>query len=284
MTAQINSTEALLLHGWEVHPTVIIGCVALLAWYFLALPRSARHAVVFGLGILVLALSLISPVDPLGDQYLFSAHMLQHLLLILIVPPLLILGLTRERVLAWRRRAPVRRAEALLGRPSVAWTSNMLMMALWHIPTLYNAANASTLVHVLEHLTFLVTGCMFWWPIFNPVVEDRLQPATAMLYLFGAAAVNTVLGILITFLPVGLYEPYLHPVDEFGMLHLVRDTWGISAAEDEKLAGLLMWVPGCTLYFVVMLVELSRWYRIPDPDKQALLASLRSAHTEAHHG
>ena len=284
MTVQINSTRDLLLHGWEVHPTVVIGCVALLAWYFAAAPRSPKHAVPFALGIVILALSLISPVDPLGDQYLFSAHMLQHLLLILIVPPLLILGLPPERVLRWRQHPPVRRTEAVLARPVVAWTSNMLMMTVWHIPALYNAANAITAVHVFEHLTFLVTGCMFWWPIFSPVVEDRLQPAPAMLYLFGAAAVSTVLGILITFLPVGLYRPYAHPADELGALHLVRATWGISAAEDEKLAGLLMWVPGCTLYFLAMLLELGRWYRVPDPDKQALLASLRSAHTEAHHG
>lgn len=284
MTPQINSTQALLLHGWEIHPTVVIGCIALLAWYFVSRQRRAKYASLFALGILVLALSLISPIDPLGDEYLFSAHMLQHLLLILIVPPLLILGLPADRVLRWRQYNLVRRAEAILGRSSVAWISNMLMMTIWHIPALYNAANAATAVHIFEHLTFLVTGCMFWWPIFTPIQEDRLQPAPAMLYLFGAAAVSTVLGILITFLPVGFYRPYAHPLDELGALSLVRNTWGISALEDEKLAGLLMWVPGCSIYFVVMLLKLSRWYRTPDPDKQALLASLRTQRTEAHHG
>lgn len=284
MTSQINDTQDLLLHGWEVHPTVVIGCVAMLLWNFRFTPRRMKHVLPFSLGVLVLALSLISPLDPLGDEYLFSAHMLQHLLLILIVPPMLILGLSPQRVAGWRRYASVRRAEAILAKPSVAWTSNMLMMAVWHIPALYNAANAVTAVHIFEHLTFLVTGCMFWWPIFTPVQEDRLQPAQSMLYLFGAAVVSTVLGILITFLPVGHYEPYLHPPDELGALHLVRETWGISAAEDEKLAGLLMWVPGCIVYFVVMLLELSRWYSTPDPDKQALLEPFRSPRTEAHHG
>jgi cytochrome c oxidase assembly factor CtaG len=96
--------------------------------------------------------------------------------------------------------------------------------------------------------------------------------------------VNTVLGIVITFLPVGYYQPYLHPADELGALHLVRDIWGISAAEDEKLAGLLMWVPGCTLYFAVLLLELGRWYRTPDADKQALLASLTHSQAEVRHG
>lgn len=282
VTEQINTTTELLLRGWEVHPTVIAGCAAMMAWYFTSQPRRTRNAVTFLLGVTILCLSLISPLDPLGDQYLFSAHMLQHLLLILVVPPLLILGLAPERVTRWMQYPSVRRAESILGRPLIAWSSNMLMMTLWHIPALYNAANAHTPIHILEHMTFLITGCMFWWPIVTPITSDRLQPALAMLYLFSAAAVSTVLGIVITFLPVGYYHPYLHPIDELGALRLVRETWGISAVEDEKLAGLLMWVPGCTIYFVVLLLELARWFNIPDPDKQALLATTNSK--ELRHG
>jgi putative membrane protein len=284
MTSQLNSAGDLMRQGWEVHPTVVAGCLGLLLWCFVARPRQTRYALPFVLGVLVLALALISPIDPLGDQYLFSAHMLQHLLLILVVPPLLIIGVSPERLTGWMQHASVRRAESVLAKPSAAWTSNMLMMTLWHIPTLYNAANAVTAIHIFEHMTFLVTGSMFWWPIFTPLQQERLQPGRAMLYLFGAAVVSTVLGILITFLPVGHYRPYLHPSDELGALHLIRNTWGISAAEDEKLAGLLMWVPACTIYFGVMLMELGRWYRTPDPDKQALLASLKTSLAEARHG
>lgn len=284
MTEQMNSTRDLLLHGWEVHPTVVVGCAVLLVWYFAVAPRVMRCIVPFVLGVLILLLSLISPIDPLGDQYLFSAHMLQHLLLILVAPPLLILGLAPKLVGRWMENAGLRRAESVLGRPSVAWTSNMLMMAVWHVPALYNAANAITAIHIFEHLTFLGTGCMFWWPIFSPLQKQRMQPGSAMLYLFGAVAVSTILGILITFLPVGHYEPYLHPEDELGALRLIRDVWNVSAAEDEKLAGLLMWVPGCGIYFGVMLMELARWYRTPDPDKQLLLASLKNSPREAHHG
>ena len=185
--SEMNSTRDLLLRGWEIHPTVVAGCAALVAWYFAAPPRRMRYAVPFLLGIAVLCLSLISPLDPLGDEYLFSAHMLQHLLLILIVPPLLIVGLAPERVATWMQRPMVARSEALLGRPLVAWTANMLAMAVWHIPALYNAANAITIVHVVEHLTFLVTGCMFWWPIFSPLQVQRMAPGRAIVYLFGAA-------------------------------------------------------------------------------------------------
>jgi putative membrane protein len=284
MTDQMNSVRDLMLHGWEVHPTVVIGCIALAGWYFLAKGRETRHTIFFLCGITVLCLSLISPIDPLGDQYLFSAHMLQHLLLILIVPPLLILGITPTRLIEWRRTPLMRRAETTLSRPSIAWSSNMLMMVVWHIPALYNAANANTSIHILEHLTFLMTGCMFWWPIFTPLQEERMRPSAAMLYLFGAAVVSTLLGIVITFLPVGHYKPYMHPSDDLGALHLVRRTWGISAVEDEKLAGLLMWVPGCTVYFIVLLLELGRWYQTPDADKEAMLASLHNSSAEVRHG
>ena len=284
MTAQINSTRDLLLHGWEVHPTVLVGCLALAVWYLLAESPTIRHTIFFFGGLAVLCLSLISPVDPLGDQYLFSAHMLQHLLLILVVPPLLILGLTPERVTLWLRNSSIRRVENILGKPSIAWSSNMLMMVVWHVPALYNAANAITAIHICEHLTFLITGSMFWWPIFTPLHAERLRPSAAIPYLFGAAAVSTILGIIITFLPAGHYQPYLHPSDELGALHLVRQTWAISAAEDEKLAGLLMWVPGCTIYFIVLLLELGRWYQSPDPDKQALLASVKRLQEEVRHG
>ncbi len=280
----MNSASDLLLHGWEVHPSVIIGCVALAAWYFTSAPRMAKYAARFLLGVLVLCLALVSPIDPLGDAYLFSAHMLQHLLLILIVPPLLILGLTPERVSRWMSGPRVRRVASILGHPVVAWSSNMSMMLIWHLPVLYNAANASTPIHIFEHLSFLVTGCMFWWPIVSPLESQRIQAGPAMLYLFGAAAVSTLLGIVITFLPVGLYKPYLHPVDELGALHLIRDTWGISAAEDQKLAGLLMWVPGCSIYFAFILVKLAGWFRTPDADKQALLAALKNSQREVRHG
>ena len=284
MPNQVNSAGELLLHAWEIHPTVVVGCVALLVWYFLPTPRLPRHAVRFCCGVLILLLSLISPIDPLGDQYLFSAHMVQHLLLILAVPPFLIAGITPQRVAGWMTRPAVRQTEQFLGNPVVAWLSNIAMMLAWHMPVLYNAANASTAIHITEHLCFLITGCMFWWPIFTPLREERMHPGRAMLYLFGAATVSTLLGILITFLPVGLYQPYLQPEDEIGALHLIRVTWGISAAEDQKLAGLLMWVPGCSVYFVVMLMELGRWFRTPGSDKQALLATLRSGKQEVRHG
>jgi len=107
---------------------------------------------------------------------------------------------------------------------------------------------------------------MFWWPILHPLPERRLGTGVAVLYLFAAAAENSVLGIILTFIGPGHYPAYLHPEDEYGALHLIRDSWGVSAASDQRLGGLLMWIPGCSIYFVAILALLAFWYAKPDTD------------------
>jgi cytochrome c oxidase assembly factor CtaG len=134
-------------------------------------------------------------------------------------------------------------------------------------------------VHVFQHLSFLVTATMFWWPVLHPIPECRLAMAPAILYLFAAAAENSVLGIILTFIGPGHYPAYLHPDDEYGALRLVRDTWGLSAAADQRLGGLLMWIPGCSVYFLAILALLARWYAEPDGD--ANLAANMAVHDGA---
>ena len=113
---------------------------------------------------------------------------------------------------------------------------------------------------------FLVTSTMFWWPVLNPIRERRLSTGLAVLYLFAAAAENSLLGIILTFMPAGFYPTYLHPDDDLGALQLIRDSWGISPALDQRLGGLLMWVPGCSMYFVAILAVLAVWYAEPECD------------------
>lgn len=265
------STRQLLISAWDWEPSVLIGCAALLAAYFWRVkPRRAKHTVYFVTGVTVMLLALVSPMDALGDSYLFSVHMLQHLLLILIVPPLLILGIpgkSVEQLLHWKFAA---RAEHALSQPALAWTLAIVAMTVWHIPFLYNAALASENIHILQHLIFLVTATMFWWPLLAPISELRMSVGPAVLYLFAAAAANTVLGIIITFAPVGIYPAYLAPVDTLGVLPLIRQGWGISPALDQQLGGLLMWVPGCSIYFIGILIALVHWYGQPEMEAEAI--------------
>jgi putative membrane protein len=261
------TTWQLFTSTWTWHPSVLLGCAALLGGYLVAVRlRLTAQTLSFAAGILTLALALVSPLDALGDTYLFSAHMLQHLLLVLVVPPLLLFGTPAwliGRVLNWPL---ARRAEQVLRRPIVAWTLGVVTLWAWHVPALYNAALASETIHILEHASFLATALILWWPILAPLEESRLAPLLALFYLFAAGAANVVLGIILTFTPPGLYPAYLHPFDPSGALPLIRDAWGISPEIDQQIGGLLMWVPGGLAYVAVAMAVLARWYGLPDED------------------
>lgn len=262
------TTTKLLLTAWEFEWSINIGCAAALALYFWQVDAPLWRRACFVLGILVMVLALESPLDPLGDDYLFSAHMAQHLLLILVVAPLLVLGISERTTRAWLRVRPIANAERCLGRPAVAWFSAIAVMTLWHLPLFYNFALAHEGVHIFQHLTFIITATMFWWPVLHPLAERRLNTGLAVLYLFAAAAENSLLGIVLTFMPAGSYPAYLHPEDGYGALRLIRDSWGLSPALDQRLGGLLMWVPGCSVYFIAILAILALWYAQPDADLQ----------------
>ncbi|MGH9742717.1 MAG: cytochrome c oxidase assembly protein [Candidatus Acidiferrum sp.] len=256
-----------LASGWDWEPSVVIGCAGLLLLYAVPLRfRFSRRALCFLSGVLVLMLALVSPLDTLADTYLFSAHMLQHILLILVVPPLLILGLpsrTMEKIL---ERPIIRNTEKYLSSPLIAWSLGVGTMWLWHWPRLYNAALASEPLHIVEHLLFLVTATIFWWPVLHPIEKLRLSPIWAVVYFFSACTAHTILAILITFAPLGIYPAYLNPSDPFKILLLLRAQWGFSPAADQQWGGLLMWVPACTVYLAFILSNVSRWYRQPERD------------------
>ena len=261
------TTWQLLTGAWTWDLSVIVGSIALLGVYLAAVHfRFNRQTVLFSGGVLVMFVALESPLEALGDTYLFSAHMLQHLLLLLLVPPLLLLGIPRwlaQLILDW----PVAsRVEQVLGRPVVAWLLGTGTIWIWHLPRLYNATLLDENIHIIEHLSFLVTATIFWWPVLNPLTERQLAPLTSIFYLFAAAASSSALGIILTFAPVGLYPAYLQPFDTLGILPLLRQQWGLTPAVDQQLGGLLMWVPGSLVYLAGIIGAISRWYSMPDED------------------
>jgi cytochrome c oxidase assembly factor CtaG len=181
--------------------------------------------------------------------------MLQHLLLVLIVPPLALLGIGP----ALRARAPGKLGRLLL-RPIVAWGLGVGAMWLWHEQTLCNAASQSAVIHRVQELSLLVMGTAFWWPILAPREESRLPPLAGVAYLFTACVACTLLGVLITFSPVEVCSVFAHPVDRLGVMPLVRDGWGLTAEKDQQVGGLLMWVPACLVYGVGILGVLGRLF------------------------
>jgi putative membrane protein len=259
------TTWALLTSCWWLDPLAIAACLAASIAYGWREPgRLGVRRLPLAVALLVLVLALMSPIGQLADGYLFSAHMLQHLLLVLIVPPLALLGL--EPVLQARRMG---RGGGLFGRPLVAWGLGVGAMWLWHERTLCDAASQSALVHRLQELSLLAMGTAFWWPILGPRENSRLEPLPGALYLFTACVACTLLGIFITFSPVEVCSAYAHPVDRLGVMSLLRDGWGFTAQRDQQVGGLLMWVPACLVYGVGILGVLGRLFREDHPAGEA---------------
>jgi putative membrane protein len=231
---------------WDWEPSVVAGCAALAIGYIaLVRKRGLNRAPYFLAGVALLLLDLVSPIDTLGDRYLFSAHIVQHFLLALVIPPLLLLGTPAFNLGA------LRRLERILGQPPVSWVLGVGTMLVWHIPALFNAALANDTLHIFQHLSFLITGTSFWWPILSPLEDRHLQPLAAVSYLFSACVCCSLLGAFLTFGPIGLYPAYLNPPAQI---------WGLDPKSDQRLGGLLMWVPGCFVYLSGILSTVLRWY------------------------
>lgn len=259
------------MFAWNFDPAILIG-LALQAGAYLACVGPLRtrfpgaepvppvRIQTFLLGVLVLFIALCSPIETLGDRYLLSAHMVQHMLMTLIAPPLLLLGTPR-----WLFRPLLRLPLALpLGRlitsPLAAFVSFNLVFALWHVPSYYEATLRSTPIHILEHALFFATATLTWWPIFSPMDElPRMADPAQCLYLFLASIPPTILGALITFAGV-LYPTYAR----------APRVWGLSPETDQQIAGLLMWIPGSLIFLLVLTIVFFRWFNneehIPSQD------------------
>jgi putative membrane protein len=249
------TTTQFLLSAWTWNPVVLLSGAAALAAYMSAF-RFNRRIGWFAMGLGTFLLTLLSPLAALADGYLFSAHMVQHILLLLIVPALLLLGLPRSRSLTVRPR--------WLGHPLFGWAAGVGAMWFWHAPSLCNAAASSHAVQALQTGSLLVLGTVFWRQILAPREEERLSPPTAVLYLFSACFACSVLGIIITFSPVAVCSIYSSPpIDRLSMLATIREGWGLTPERDQQVGGLLMWVPMCLIYLSAICAQIARWFTEP---------------------
>jgi putative membrane protein len=215
-------------------------------------------AVCFFIGWLALAAALVSPLDAMGTQ-LFSAHMVQHEMLMLIAAPLIVLGKPLA-VFAWalpaRRRSAIARplqAQAwqkpwrALSAPLTAWSVHAVALWIWHAPLLFQASLRNESVHVVQHASFFISALVFWWAL------SRMRTSLgASLYVLTTMIHTGALGALITFAPIVLYPVY----------HETAPAWGLSALEDQQLGGLVMWVPAGFVLIAAALIAAGRvWPR-----------------------
>jgi putative membrane protein len=250
------NTAHILLSAWTWNPAALLGCGAAFAAYLTAFGWNRRGwYLAAGLGVILIA--LVSPVNALADGYLFTAHMLQHILLLLIAPALLLLSLPPNGLGAGRLRWGL----GALTYPPFGWAAGVGAMWFWHAPALCNAAASSHPIHAAQTLSLLALGGAFWWQTLAPREEDRLKPLGAVIYLFTACTACSVLGIILTFSPVTVCTVYMHPVDRLGIANAVRAA--VPMEEDQQIGGLLMWVPMCLLYLGAIFGQLARWYGEP---------------------
>lgn len=245
---------------WRLGSPAWLFAVAALAAYVSIFGTRARgRLAAFAGAVAVFLLAVVSPVAVLADGYLFSAHVVQHLLLLLLAPPLLIASLPPKRVASALEGRALRSVHETVGSAPLSWMLGLGIMWLWHVPTLCSASVTSMPVFVLQAVTLLVAGTAFYWPVMNPVKEERLSPPASIAYLFLGCLACTALGILLTFSPVSACPIYMHPQDPFGIVPLLRTGWRMSPAADQQVGGLMMWVPACMVYLTAILIITKRW-------------------------
>jgi putative membrane protein len=211
-------------------------------------------------GLILVILSIASPLHFLGENYLMSAHMLSHVILLLIASPLLVAGIPDNI----ENRFLIRFSVMLSKYPWLGWMAGVCIMWFWHVPIIFNRLFAGPYLNVLQNIhliSLMVAGILFSWPVFGPFKSYRMAPLNAVLYLSAACIFCSVLGLMITFAPMGIYTPYIHPEDRFGFLNMIRNNNGISAVADQQMAGLIMWVPGCLIYLSASIFLLMKWFR-----------------------
>jgi cytochrome c oxidase assembly factor CtaG len=215
----------------------------------------------FGVGLVTLFVALFSPLNALA-QALFSAHMIQHLLMMAIAAPLLVMGApllpflwalpraTRQAVgQGWKRAPLIQQAWHGLSHPLVVWLLYTVILWVWHLPALYQAALERVWVHELEHLAFLGSALLFWWLVIQPTGRRRLDYGAGILFIFTTALHSGALGALLTFARTPLYPIYTASVAG----------WNLSLLEDQQLAGLIMWIPPSIIYVITALTLLGVW-------------------------
>jgi putative membrane protein len=213
----------------------------------------------FWLGWLSLVIALVSPLHSLG-QKLFTAHMIEHEMLMVLAAPLLVAarpgaamlwGLPkrlRATIGTLLRSSSVAGAWQTLSSPLVVTLVHGLALWAWHVPVLYNAALVSDAIHWLQHLSFLGTALLFWWPLLRGVDRDRV-PGVAVLCLFITSLHSGLLGVLLT-----LARHPWYPAQS-----AAAHDWGLTSMEDQQLGGLVMWVPAGTVYAVAALTLAALW-------------------------
>lgn len=261
--------------AWSLDPLALLG-ISLVSALYLGGRLAGRHRVsrrrdaCFAAGVLTLAVAVLSPLDALSSA-LASAHMVQHLLLVIVAAPLLALSAptttlmrgaprsVRRGVAGARVRLRLtRRTTQALWHPAPAWLLHLAALWFWHASGPYQAALDHAWVHNLEHATFLLTALLLWSVVVEAGRTGRTSPGLAVLLVFGTAMHNVFLSALLTFASTPWYPGYTG----------TTEPWGLTQLADQQLAGAIMWVPGGLVYFATAMTLVVLWLRSGEDNEQ----------------
>ena len=254
--------ESIWTH-WHAHPEALIGLALLQGGYMLGVgPLRERYNLADGVeprqiatftaGVLVIYVALLSPIHVLSDNFLFSVHMTQHVLLSLVAPPLLLLGTPDWLLRPLLRPDLVFRAVRLATHPIIAFALFNVAFSLFHVPALYNASVTYHWLHVVEHLIFIGTAVLMWWPIGSMMPElPRLNYPLQMMYLFALSIAQIIVFAIVTFSEKPIYEVYAN----------APRVLNISPLLDQQIGALIMKVGGGTLFLTLLIIVFFRWFK-----------------------
>jgi putative membrane protein len=209
-----------------------------------------KHSFYFGLGLVTLWVALETPLDTISDQYLDSVHMLQHILLGFVAPPLMLLGLSAQMV---DRVLPIPGLRAVT-EPVAAQVIAGAVMVGWHLPPLYNATLDSEGLHVVEHLTFIAAGLVLFWPMLEVTsgrVRPQMSPGIKLLYMLVATLPQDGVALVLIFSRVPFYEYYTHAP---------RLIASLTPLIDQTLAGAVLMTVGKATMVVAAFAVFVRWF------------------------
>jgi cytochrome c oxidase assembly factor CtaG len=248
--------KELFIH-WQVDGSSVVLLLLLVGIGFFV--RDAFRNACFWVAVLMAVLCFCSPLYLLSSHYLFSAHMVVHVLLLMAVGPMLLLSLSE------RGKNFSAFFLFLKKHPVLGWLTGLGAMWFWHVPLIFNTAMGEmhrqgfSFLAVLESCSLIMAGILFAAPVLHPNKEYRMDALSGVVYLFTACIGCSLLGLLITFAPAGTYHHFLSHHDPIGLNKIILRA-GITQATDQQAAGLIMWVPCCLLYVSVAMYLLVQWF------------------------
>ena len=254
----------LLLYQWHADPLVLLMVMALIYFHYrISKAAPVKNRIYFWSTLCLIGLTTCSPLHFLGMHVYFSAHMITHVVLLLIAGPLLVMSIGPNP------SAPgLKRISGFLHKRSwLAWLAAVGIMWCWHIPFIFDASFAGmsgfTVLPLLHAGSMLLAGILFSWPLVGPFSETHIHPLSGIIYLSTACISCSLLGLLITFAPVNTFHHY--GMAGSAMNGMPFNPWGLSPATDQQAAGLIMWVPCCIIYLSGCLYLLQRWFATKEP-------------------